>query len=65
MGCHTYETTNEAIDKVSGKIRELIDWAEADAEHAAENDANDTARDDRRRARNLKRALAIIENCRR
>jgi hypothetical protein len=63
--CKTVETTNTRLACVCSDIRELICWAEADAEHARENDAPDTARDDTRRARNLERALKLLQECKR
>ncbi len=59
------DTTNGQIGIVAAGVRQLIEWAEADAEHAAENGAPGTAKDDRRRARNLRKALALIEACQR
>ena len=65
MPCLTYERTNDRVERVKIEISELIAWAEADAQHARENDAPGTARDDMRRARLLKNALDILENCKR
>jgi hypothetical protein len=62
---HLSETTNGKLAAVAAEIEELIGWADADAEHAAENDAPGTAADDRRRARNLRKALALIQTCER
>lgn len=61
----TIETTNEKLEHVQAEIKILIQWAEADAEHAAENDAPYTSRDDKIRARILHRALALLDTCRR
>ena len=49
MTCHTYTTTNERLQDALTVVDELIGWAEADAEHASESDAPDTARDPSRR----------------
>lgn len=65
MGTRTYETTNEKIDEALAVVDQLIAWADADAEHAAENDAKETARDDRRRAKELRRARGLIAECER
>jgi hypothetical protein len=65
MGTRTYETTNAKIASVLAEVNVLIEWAEADAQHAKENGASDTAKDDRRRARNLKRARFLIAHCER
>ena len=65
MGTQTYQTTNEALGVVTAQIIELIGWADADAEHARENEAPDTARDDFRRATDLRKALKLLEGCER
>lgn len=57
------ETTNGKIAETLSHVDALIGWADADAEHATENDAPDTARDDRRRARALRKARALIAGC--
>ncbi|WP_157113138.1 hypothetical protein [Bradyrhizobium embrapense] len=62
---HLSETTNGKLAEVSTQIEELIRWAEADAEHARENDARQTARDDRSRAAKLRKALALVRACER
>ena len=65
MGTRTYETTNELLARALALVDELIDWADTDAEHATESDAPDTARDDRRRAKNLRKARDLMSNCER
>jgi hypothetical protein len=65
MGTRTYATTNARLAEVIAMVNELIDWAEADAEHALDNDAPDTARDDRRRAKTLRRARELLKACER
>jgi hypothetical protein len=60
---HIWERTNERIDRIKSDIRGLITWAQDDEEHARDNNALSTAADDRRRQRNLKKALAILDNC--
>lgn len=62
---HRTDTTNGRIDKVLASIATLIEWAESDAQHAAESGAPATARDDRRRLRDLVKAEALIERCKR
>ena len=62
---HTSETTNGKLLEVITEVRILITWAEADAEHAAENDAPDTAEDDRYRVKLLLGALKLLEGCQR
>ena len=57
--------TNFKVDAVLANIDVLIAWADADAEHAAENDAPGTAKDDRRRARDLRKARKLVDGCRR
>ena len=47
------------------EIDVLISWAEADAEHAQENDAEETAADDRFRAANLRVAKILLQDCER
>lgn len=61
----TSETTNGKLDEVIKEIDVLIDWALADAEHAAEHDAEETSADDRMRAANLKLAKQLLQDCRR
>ena len=61
----TIATSNEALAKVKAQVQELIGWAEADAQHAAENDAAFTSADDKRRAKLLKQALKLLEQCER
>lgn len=63
MASHTYATTNARIAECLTILDELIGWADADAEHAAENGAKQTALDDRWRARNLRKARRNIECC--
>jgi hypothetical protein len=62
---HLSETTNGKLAEAMAMIRTMIEWAEADAEHATENDAPDTAADDRYRALHLRRALKLLEECHR
>lgn len=62
---HTVETTNGKLDAVIADIRVLINWALADSEHAAENDAPETAKDDKRRARILSKAIVALQAARR
>jgi ribosomal protein L17 len=59
------ETTNGKLAKVRADIEELIDWAWADADHATENDAPDTAEDDKQRAKLLHQALKLLHECER
>lgn len=65
MPCHTSEATDAKIDKVMADVQELIAWAEADAQHADEHDAPDTAEDDRLRAKALRRVLTTLDDCKR
>lgn len=65
MGTRTYETTNAKLAVCLATLDQLIAWAGADAEHAAENDAHDTANDDRWRAGTLARARTLIAQCER
>ena len=60
---HTSETTNGKLLEVITEVRILITWAEADADHAEENDAPDTAKDDRYRASLLRGVLKLLEGC--
>jgi hypothetical protein len=59
------ETTNGMLATVCRDIETLIIWAEADAQHARENDAPDTAADDECRATMLRNALKLLEECKR
>ena len=63
MTTRPYATTNARIVEALEIVDELINWALADAEHAAENDAPATARSDRARAGGLRRCRIILENC--
>jgi hypothetical protein len=65
MSTRPYATTNQRIADALAVIDELIGWAQADAEHAAENDAMETAKDDRWRAMTLHKARVLIEKCQR
>lgn len=65
MTTRPYLTTNAALAAVEASLEELIGWADADAEHALENDAPATARDDFRRATNLRRALELVRESKR
>ena len=57
------ETTNGKLSDVKAGVATLIEWADADAEHSAENDAKGVATDDKRRARNLRAALDLLDRC--
>ena len=62
---HRSETTNGKLSEVKAAISELIEWADADEQHARDNDAIETARDDFRRGTALRKALALIKDCER
>ncbi len=59
------ETTNGKLAEVRAQISELIAWADADEQHARDNNATDTARDDHRRGTALRKALALVNQCER
>jgi len=61
MATRSYKTTNQRLDEVVELLTELIGWADADAEHAAENDAPATAKDDKVRGKLLRKARATIQ----
>jgi hypothetical protein len=63
MTCRPYETTNTRLERILSEIEELIRWAQADADHAAENGAPDTAQDDLLRADLLRQAHELIAGC--
>lgn len=65
MATRLYVTTNAALDAALSVVDVLIDWAKADAQHAEENDAPNTAADDRWRAKRLEHARILIEQCKR
>lgn len=65
MGTKSYTTTNERLAEALAIVDELIGWADADADHAADNDATETMKDDRRRARTLRKARALLAECER
>lgn len=65
MTCRTYETTNELLAHVLDELSQLAEWAEADAEHAEESEAPATAKDDRRRLKDIRRAYELLDDCRR
>lgn len=62
---HRTEDTNNRLEGVKTSLRELIEWADADYEHATEHDAPETARDDFRRGTDLRKALELVEGCKR
>lgn len=64
-GCKDYATTNARVDEALAIVEELIEWADADAEHAHDNGARDTERDDRRRSNILVRVRALLRDCKR
>ncbi len=57
------ETTNGKLEQVLLLLDQLIRWAKADVEHAEENDAPDTAADDRLRAKLLTDAWDLVSGC--
>jgi hypothetical protein len=57
------ETTNGRLIETRKQIDQLVEWADADADHAEDNDAPSTAKDDRRRARKLRKARALLDEC--
>lgn len=63
MGTRPVCVTNARLEEAKAIVLELIVWADEDAEHAAKNDARETATDDRKRARVLRRALALLREC--
>jgi len=58
------ESEDAAADQA---LAESSEWPNglSDAQHAYENDAPDTARDDRRRAKTLHKALDLLHQCQR
>lgn len=65
MTTRLYKTTNAKLIDCLVMLDELISWADADAQHAAENNAPDTARDDRKRGERLRRARLLVQRCER
>ena len=65
MPCHTFERTNKRLERILSKIEELISWADQDEQHARENDAPGTARDDHRRGTALRKVRTLLSECRR
>lgn len=63
MATHDVEVTSSRLLAVTRGLEQLVDWAECDAEHATERGAPGAAKDDRRRVRNLRKALALISEC--
>jgi hypothetical protein len=63
--CKTEIGTNEKIDQVMRDVATLMDWANADAEHAMEKDAHQCAKEDRARAAKLLRIMHLLNQCRR
>jgi ribosomal protein L17 len=62
---HTNETTNGKLAEARATIELLLTWAWADAQHARENNALATARDDMRRHRALVKAYNLLCDCER
>jgi hypothetical protein len=65
MTCKTVDNTNQIVEMVATRIESLIGYAEADAQHARESDAPETARDDMWRAQQLHKALRHVRECKR
>jgi len=61
--CQLSSTTNAKLGECLAMLDLLISWADADAQDAAENDAPMTAKDDKARARTLRRASRLIDSC--
>jgi hypothetical protein len=63
MSARAYATMNARLAECLVILDELVRWADADAEYAAAHDAQETAREDRRRARAgaLLRELAVVD----
>jgi hypothetical protein len=59
----TIQETNDRLDGVRISIEELISWAESDADYFDECGAPDFAVQDRRRARDLRLALQVLQPC--
>lgn len=59
------ETTNGKLAEAETVLQQLIDWADADEQHARENDAIETARDDHWRGTALRKALKLVKECER
>jgi hypothetical protein len=55
--------TNEHLQAVIETIDMLIGWAEADAEHQAEQGSPGLAREDKSRAATLRKARALLDTC--
>lgn len=58
------ETTNERIDRILADLREMVGWAQADAEHSRENGADEQATDDLIRRKQLEIVIARLDECR-
>jgi hypothetical protein len=65
MSTRPYATTNARLADAIEIVDELITWAISDAEHASENDAPETAKDDRFRAKRLQQVRNILTSCER
>jgi hypothetical protein len=63
MATRSYKTTNEKLLDLIQQIDVLIGWAQADAQHARESDADGIADDDLARASYLSAAKLILESC--
>ena len=65
MTTRTDQTTEHYLKGVLADLRALIASAQADAQHALDNGALDTAWDDEVRAMMLTNALRMLEDCKR
>jgi hypothetical protein len=55
-------TTDELVTDVVERVEILIGWAEADYEGSIESGAKAQASDDKKRVKNLKKALVLLNS---
>lgn len=58
-----WKTTNELVDETIKNVLQLIDWVDADIQHNQENDYVGVLEIDFARRKNLKEALALLNQC--
>lgn len=59
----SWKTTNELLDETIKNVLQLIDWVDADIQHNQENEYLGVLEIDFARRKNLKEALALLNEC--
>lgn len=59
----SWKTTNDLVDETIANVLQLIDWVDADIQHNQENEYVGVLEIDFARRKNLKEALALLNEC--